>query len=150
MSNNIKKIFFFISVTGWILGLIGHIQAITGHVSNAFMILHFGIFIVWLPAVLCLKKEAGNSIPEFFNYFKAMPAPVWLKIIAIACFVYAIVNFLLFMAPFQASPENDPDIIRGFSGHWMAFYGMAALILYPFGQKKNKKDTETTYMKNYK
>lgn len=48
-----------------------------------------------------------------------------------------------------ASPE-DININRFFSSIWIQFYGVSALILYPFGQKKNKEDAETSYMKNYK
>lgn len=89
--------------------------------------------------------------------------PTWLTIIASVGFFYAIINFILFMASQHGSPEiRDGQYIlrehgkliktlteqeyhhyranevRGFSGHWLAFYGMAAAILFPF--TKNKED----------
>ena len=149
MNNNIKKIFFFIAIIGWILGLTAHLLSFTGYTSPTFWLLHIGVFVVWFPAMICLVKETGKSMPELLNYFKSISAPKWLKIIVAVCFIYAFINFVLFASSFQISDE-DSDMLRGFSGHWMAFYGMATLILYPFGKGNNKKDGSATYVKNYK
>jgi len=148
MNQNVKKVFFWIAIIGWILGLIVHLLSFTGYTSPIFWLLHIGIFFAWAPAIIALQKGAGNNISDFFNYFKSISAPKWLIIIAVVSFIYAFINFALFME--SSTKDHDPDMFRGFSGHWMAFYGMAALILYPFGQKEEKKNTETSYMKNYK
>jgi hypothetical protein len=46
---------------------------------------------------------------------------------------YAIFNFVLFLAQTTGYPKNKvPELIeyRGFSGHWMVFYYVAAATLY--------------------
>jgi hypothetical protein len=86
--------------------------------------------------------------------------PTWLTIIAIGGFFYAIINFNLFMNSQLGNPdikdgqyilENHGQLIktlteqeyhhckanevRGFSGHWLAFYGLAAAVLFPFNRQ---------------
>jgi len=81
-------------------------------------------------------------------------------VIAAAGLFYAFVNFLLFMTMQNGTPafkdgqyylhnhgklirnitEQEyhhfkANLLRGFSGHWIAFYGIAAAVLYPFKQK---------------
>jgi len=83
--------------------------------------------------------------------------PTWLTIIAIGGFFYACINFILFIQvmPGQAEINNghyylqshghiiktlteqeyhhyQALALRGFSGHWLAFSGIAAAILYPY------------------
>lgn len=62
MNFKTKRIFFYIAIIGWVLGLIGHLLAITGSAPLAFLLLYPGIFVVWPPSVLILKKEIGNNI----------------------------------------------------------------------------------------
>src|SRR5436305_11719901 len=49
-------------------------------------------------------------------------------------FTYAILNFIYFMATAMNRPrppgDAPPEVIRGFSGHWMVFYGAAFATLY--------------------
>ncbi len=94
-----------------------------------------------------------------FVFFKVIfrYTPTWLTIIAIAGFYYAIVNFMLFMFFQHGTPaikdgqfvlQNHGQLIttltekeyhhykanevRAFSGHWIAFYGIAMAVLFPF------------------
>jgi hypothetical protein len=96
-----------------------------------------------------------NPVTVFRIFFKN--TPTWLIVIAIAGFFYAFINFMLFMKTQLGTPEikdgqfiltNHGQMIktlteqeyhhckanevRGFSGHWIAFYGMAAALLFPF------------------
>jgi hypothetical protein len=55
--------------------------------------------------------------------------------LTIAFFWYAIVNFILFIAVApprgaRGAANAPPEVFRGFSGHWMAFYSAAAATLY--------------------
>ncbi|MES1181693.1 MAG: hypothetical protein ABUL44_02765 [Flavobacterium sp.] len=55
-----KKFLFYFAITGWTLGLIVHLLSladydITDKVPFVW-VLHIGIFVVWLPVVLDLKK----------------------------------------------------------------------------------------------
>ena len=159
-----KSFLFYFAVTGWSLGIIVHSLALTGIDATSKIpfvwLLHLGIFVVWLPAVLKMGTNPGadhnNPITSFKAIFKHTPP--WISTIAIGGFYYAIINFVLFLT----SQEGSPDIVdgqyvlrdhgqvlrsltreeyqfllanqvRGFSGHWIAFYGLAAAVLYPFG-----------------
>ena len=169
-----KKFTFFLAVTGWTLGLIVHLLSLSHYdVTDKLpyvWVLHIGIFAVWIPAVFAMKnneelkkyEESGNR--KIFGFFRIMfsQIPVWLRIIAIVSFFYALVNFILAFVFKDGTPaladgqfilENHgrfvrtiseqeyhhyrANQVRGFSGHWLAFYGVAAAILYPFNRKKS-------------
>jgi hypothetical protein len=53
--------------------------------------------------------------------------PKWMCYAVYALFAYAIANFALVFTTSGPQPEGDapPSVIRGFSGHWMVFYGAA-------------------------
>jgi len=169
-----KKTLCIIAGIGFALGLIVHVISLAGiYIGDKVPYiwgLHVGIFVVWLPAILELRKNPDLKQPSFgtmtnpFKFFgtifKDTPKPV--MIISVVFFFYAMINFFLFM---QAGGGGVPDImdgkyvinnhgsiirelteseyfkmkaneIRGFSGHWMAFYGLAMGILWP------KKETQ--------
>jgi hypothetical protein len=94
--------------------------------------LHVGIFVVWIPAVLVAQRLARGY--ERRDVWKAVlrGLPVWLQTAGRLLFGYALVNFavfLLFLAP-NKGPATTLNEFRGFSGHWMLFYGAAFGILY--------------------
>ena len=107
-----------------------------------------------------------NPLSLFKAIFKTTPH--WLTAIAVIGFFYAIINFLLFALSQPAVPdahngqyflENHGQIIRtlteqeyhhyqanqlrAFSGHWIAFYGAAMAVLFPF--KVNPKEYQIVY-----
>ena len=170
-----KKILFYFAVTGWTLGLIVHLLSladldVTDKVPFVW-ILHIGIFVVWLPTVLELKKnkelkayQQSGMLNRMnpLGFFKIIfqQTPTWLTIIAIGGFFYAGINFIMFMNSQHGVPEikdgqyilsNHGQLIktlteqeyhhykanevRGFSGHWILFYGVAAAILFPFNRQ---------------
>lgn len=97
-------------------------------------VLHAGIFVVWVPAVLVLRRpkvQAGSD-----NSWKSAFAgcPAWMRGGLYFLFGYAMLNFLWFVATADQhkKPAGDApaSVIRGFSGHWMAFYGAAFGIFY--------------------
>ncbi|MFT5916516.1 MAG: hypothetical protein ACJAWV_000118 [Flammeovirgaceae bacterium] len=85
-------------------------------------------------------------------------APSWMRFVAIAGFFYATINFMLFMSSQGGTPsieegggyvlENRGELVktltkeeyhhykanevRGFSGHWILFYGIATVALFRF------------------
>ena len=96
-----------------------------------------------------------NPIAGFKIIFKN--TPTWLKVIGIAGMVYALFNIITFInSPVgHIEIENEQYMlrhhgtlikilteqeyrhfqaneVRGFSGHWIAFYGMGMALLYPF------------------
>lgn len=107
-----------------------------------------------------LQSKLLNRINPF-GFFKILfkYAPTWLTVIAIVSFIYAFINFIFFFFTQEGTPlmENGQYILqqhgkfikiiteqeyhhynaselRGFSGHWLAFYGMAMPILFPFSR----------------
>lgn len=171
----LKKIFFYLAVAGWVLSLTVHLLSVVDIDAREQLpfiwLLHVGIFVVWIPSILELRKNkelakaketklSSNEIQKIL--FKNIPRPV--KLIGLIGFVYAIINFALFAFNQSGTPvikngeyslESHGQFIkniteqeyhhykamgiRGFSGHWIAFYGLAALFLYPF-----KKEAEVT------
>lgn len=115
-----------------------------------------------------LNKYANSKAsakPGIFYYLKIIysSTPKWLLIIAAVGFVYAIINFNHFAASQPGTPDlqngqyilqNHGQLIKNiseqeyhhykanelrlFSGHWIAFYGMAMAILYPFNSNLGK------------
>ncbi len=174
-----KKVLFYFALSGWTLALIVHLISladidISGKIPYVW-ILHIGIFVVWIPVVFDLIKNEElkdykqSSVLNRMNpigYFKIIfkETPTWIIIIAICGFVYASINFSLFMTSQIGTPDisegqyilhNHGQLIqtlteqeyhhykanevRGFSGHWILFYGVATALLYKYsGLMKNE------------
>ena len=137
-----KKILFSIALLGWITSLAVHIAAATS--ATLFeeypivMGLHLGVFVVWIPMMLYLKRDEEymhfqqSGLLRRSNPFKLFNillknAPIYLKLIAVAGLIYAPINFIVPMAG-----PGMMNTARLFSGHWMAFYGIAMAVVYPF------------------
>ena len=176
--NTNEEILIFLAVIGWVLGFTVHILSIAQidveEKVPSIWFLHIGIFIVWIPAILEMRKnevlkalqKSGKlndlKLKEHIRVF-FKDTPKWIGYLAIAGFFYAVLNFFGVMI-FQ---KGTPDIIdgkyvlhiqgkiiktltdqeyhrfialkvRGASGHWIAFYGYAAAILYPFKRNMNE------------
>lgn len=170
-----KTVLFFFAVTGWILGLIVHLLSVADidvvDKVPFVWVLHVGIFAVWLPSILEMRKNVelktylqSGAINRMnpFGFYKIIfkQTPTWLTVIAVIGILYALINFALFMASQPGSTSirdgqyilhNHGQLIkilteqeyhhyqanqlRGFSGHWLFFYGLAAAILYPFNKR---------------
>jgi hypothetical protein len=132
--------FIWIAAIGLIASLWVHVGAVMGHrvaPQALFLILHVGIFIVWIPAVLAAQRTGGNvSRGDWEVVLKGSPA--WMRYMVYGFMGYAVINFLLFMTHAHAG-KNGPNppaaVWRGFSGHWMAFYSAALAILYSAAQE---------------
>lgn len=172
-----KKRFFYAAVAGFILGLIVHLAAVSGYDLSRDIpfvwILHVGVFIVFVPGIIYMRQNkayqqlaaekqwrSGGVKQQFQVLFGG--TPLWLRLTMVMMFVYAIVNFLLFMMSQHGVPDiregeyilhNHGEIIRtiteeeyyhyranelrGFSGHWLLFYSVSMGLLYPFDETEN-------------
>lgn len=121
-------------------------------------ILHIGIFAVWIPAIRVLRlfraNQGGKKLFDIYR-FVILNAPVWLAVLAIGSFVYCIIGSFIFLFMKEGTPgiingqfvlhnhgkilhiitegeyhQAKAGVMRLFSGVWLAFYGMAAAILY--------------------
>ena len=138
-----------LSVTAHALTFVAPERAAT---SGGFWLLHLGLFVVFVPAVLSLRKLGPKpALKAVFG-----PAPRWMFALVATAFVYAFVNFILEMVlsgggvPTErgdgtfammshgtlirelSRPEYmlaKARVMRGFSGHWMLFYSAAMAML---------------------
>jgi hypothetical protein len=112
-----------------------------------------------------LEQKHSLTKNNPLSFFKLMfsRTPKWLTIVAIVGFIYAIINFSLVFLSQTGTPDikdgqyilqNRGQLIRiiteqeyhhyqanearGFSGHWIAFYGIALAVLFPFGKRTEK------------
>ncbi len=136
--------FVVLSALGLILSLGAHIGALLGlNVPSAAMGLHIGIFIVWIPAVITsnfsLTKRCNRK-----DFWKVVlrGAPKWMQYMTYGFLYYALFNFAIFIFSAPSDPSSaggtPPSVVRGFSGHWMAFYSAALAILYSAIQIKKR------------
>lgn len=130
--------FLVLSVIGLVLSLIAHTAALLGlpqPLGPAAWGLHVGIFVVWLPTLIVFNWLVGDFKRKDFWKAALRGCPKWMRWLTYGFFGYAIVNFLLFLAvaPLKGAEggaNTPPEVFRGFSGHWIAFYSAAAAILY--------------------
>jgi hypothetical protein len=128
--------FLLLSGLGLLLSIVVHIAALTGVeiLSNEyFFLLHGGIVVVWLPAVL-VARRVTRQVPqaEFWNAALG-GCPTWMRKAFYALFGYAILNFMLLLSRNIGQPKHTGTTLSdvwGFSGHWMVFYAGAFCILY--------------------
>jgi hypothetical protein len=138
-----------LALLGFLLSLAAHVAALAGvdvmgRVPQVWG-LHVGIFVVFLPFVMSSRKLVGRrpSLATLRPLF-----PTWVLVIGGAVGAYAVLNFALFIAGTQGgTPEIRGEhfvlqnhgrlvrelsaaeytalranVVRGFSGHWLAFY----------------------------
>jgi hypothetical protein len=174
-----KKYLFYFALTSWILGLLVHIlslAAVDVEEKVPFTwLLHFGIFIVWFPVVLDLvkneelqeykqSKKQNRMNPIVFLKILFKETPTWMKVIALAGYFYAMINFMLFFTSQGGTPSIKDgqyilhnhgrlikilteqeyhhfkaNVVRVFSGHWILFYGVATAYLYKYSGLEKRK-----------
>ena len=129
--------FMFLAGFGFALSVAAHIGALLEARfpgGKSAWLLHVGIFVVWLPTIL-LTISLTRDVPRR-EVWKVVLAgcPVWMRRTFYVICAYAMVNFVHFAVTNAHKPKSKVEvpasIVRGFSGHWMAFYGAAFAILY--------------------
>lgn len=118
---------------------------------------------------LQVYKESGTpNRMDPIKFYKIVfkETPTWMSIIAIGGFFYAFINFMLFVSSQTGTPEikdgqyilqdhgqliktitlqeyhhYKANEVRGFSGHWILFYGVATALLYKFIGQKTEVET---------
>ena len=148
-----------LAALGLILSIVVHASALLGYdpiaICPPLWALHIGIFVVFLPAVIANRRAGPEAAPAKKGRLEMSRAPRWLQLLTRALFLYALVNFGLFLArTVDGSPEarggkyvlqnhgrfvralSEAEfhvyqgyVARGFSGHWMAFYCASLTIL---------------------
>lgn len=124
-----------LAAIGLMLSLAVHVAAIAGVrlFGSAAMTLHVGMLVVWLPAVLSAQQSTRNNRRKMFWKAALRGCPRWMKALTYGFFAYALMNFAYFMMTAAGGKHSGPPdaaTLRGFSGHWMAFYSGAMSVLY--------------------
>ena len=120
--------FALLAGAGFVASVVVHVLSWTPLVLPEWVMgLHFGIFVVWLPAVLAARPLTADRPQRDFWRAALRGSPAWMRQLVRLTLAYAVLNFIVFLAT-SFGREGAPT--RGFSGHWMAFYGAAAAILW--------------------
>ncbi|MGV8118980.1 MAG: hypothetical protein AB2L14_04365 [Candidatus Xenobiia bacterium LiM19] len=151
-----------LALAGFTLSLLAHILSFFDvDVQSEYpyvWLLHIGIFVVFIPAILFLKKRRQNDI-------LARTSPAF-RVLAFALFIYAFFNFfftIFLLKQGGCNPvsengtyylKNKGHIVREiseneyekqraydvrlFSGHWMIFYLFGAAMLYTAIKEEEK------------
>jgi hypothetical protein len=94
---------------GLVLSLTVHILSFFGNQfgGNAlFMGLHVGIFPLWIPIVLIAQKMSGGARRKDFWKIALSGCPPWMRNMTYGFFIYAIVNFAIFIVLSMMHPQR--------------------------------------------
>ena len=126
-----------LAAIGFILSVTAHVMALAGMPfpgGGLVWGLHIGIFVVWIPTVLVGNRMTRGANRKDFWKTGLAGCPLWMRRAVTVIFCYAIFNFILFLVSTAGQPKPKgaapPSIVRGFSGHWMLFYGAAFATIY--------------------
>ena len=125
----VARFFAVVAACGFVASLVVHLIAWTGlepPFGEAVFVLHAGIFVVWLPAVLMTQKLVRGAPRRDFWKAALRGCPQWMRTGLYILFPYVFVNFF---AGMLLGVEEQGTPYRMFSGHWLLFYfaGMAML-----------------------
>ena len=124
------KILAKLAGLGFIASVIVHSMAwlqIEPPIGRAVFLLHIGIFVVFVPLVIYANRTMPQANRGNMEHLIAL-FPTRMKFLSGFLFLYAGVNFAYLFYTAQQFPKGKtPELIvlRGFSGHWMLFYGVA-------------------------
>ena len=112
--------FLIFSAVGLVLSVISHVcglRGAPGPLGDQTWLLHIGIFVVWLPAVLAVQRLSRN-VPRRDVWNAALRGcPRWMRYGMYGLFGYAIINFLIFIqagGKHQGPGPMPPAVVRGF------------------------------------
>lgn len=135
--NSVALAFAALAGIGLVLSLAVHLSALAGDAlfGNAAFALHAGVFVVWIPTVIIARRTTRDFNSKDFWKAALRGCPAWMKWLTYGFFAYALVNFAYFLltsAIASGHPSRPPQaaMLRGFSGHWMAFYSAAMSVVY--------------------
>jgi hypothetical protein len=97
--------------------------------GKAVFVLHAGFLILWFPLVIFANRTMPKGASGNLEHLLA-ELPKWVRRVVAVLFVYALLNFAYFMYCTGQYPRHGVPFyieLRGFSGHWILFYGMAVI-----------------------
>lgn len=125
-----------VSAIGLVLSIASHIAALLGtrgSLGDLTFVLHVGAIVIGLPAVLVAHRISKHAAAKDFWKAALRGCPQWMRYMTYGFFGYALLNFafFIFTAPKGGGPgAMPPQVMRGFSGHWMVFYSAFLAVFY--------------------
>lgn len=127
-----------LAACGLALSFGAHCMALAGATipgGNLVWGLHIGIFVVGIPMVLVALQISRFTNQKDMWKVALAGCPSWMRRAFYFLFAYSILNFVLFMITTGSQSKTELgevplSVVRGFSGHWMIFYGAAFAVLY--------------------
>jgi hypothetical protein len=134
----------FVSIVGLLLSIACHILGWLDReppwgTSNFF--LHAGIFVVWIPLIVFAQHTKPKGSRGNFEHLLA-EMPGWVRKASMGLLLYEVANFGYYIYCTRQYPRNAvpfPVLLRGFSGHWMLFYGWSVAGFVALGRLARKK-----------
>lgn len=131
-----------LSVFGLVASVLLHVTALLGYdlgLGASVFALHFGVFVVWFPVMLFAGKMVRGRRTSMWDVGGFMSwkhmfsgCPAWMVHFLYVLFAYVMLNFFLFMQTathtMSGAADTSPQVLRGFSGHWLLFYYVAFAI----------------------
>jgi len=121
-----------VASVGFLASLVCHVMAwlhCDPPWGKSVVVLHIGFLILWFPLVLFSNKTMPKGAKGNAEHLLAeVPRVVRGMVTALA--VYAFLNFAFFMYSSSGYAKGQVPFyieLRGFSGHWMLFYGVATV-----------------------
>ncbi len=114
-----------IAALGWTLSTFVNVAAIYGALplGGAVWSLHIVVLLLAIPATSVSRSDSGPWHAFWTRSLRGCPS--WALTLMGTTMVYAVFNFVLFYVRSSGPrPTSDMVVIRGFSGHWMAFYAV--------------------------
>jgi hypothetical protein len=121
----IAAIGFLASIACHLMGWL-HIEPPWG---KSVFVLHVGFLVLWFPLVIFANRTMPRPGRGNFEHLLA-ELPKSVRVGASCLLAYALCNFAYFIYCTRQYPRHEVPFsleLRGFSGHWMLFYGMAAI-----------------------
>jgi hypothetical protein len=122
--NSILIPFMYIAAIGVVLSVVVHISALLGMPSpfgEISWVLHMGIFVVWLPAILVANKLVRGFKQKDFWKAALRGCPQWMKNLIYLFLGYAILNFTIFAisdfaggCSVMTGGDTPSNVFRGF------------------------------------
>jgi hypothetical protein len=149
------KVFLALAAIGLVLSLAVHALTFAGVNIPAAWLLHIGIFVVFVPAIVAANRMAKATSSDHAGDIVLEFAPTWLNCVTGVFFAYAFFNFFCLACLNEGgvpgringelvlhshgkvirklSPEefdkHEAYVTRGFSATWMLFYSASLLML---------------------
>ncbi|MCX5633367.1 MAG: hypothetical protein NTW93_06825 [Phycisphaerae bacterium] len=124
----------FISAAGVALSFVIHLCSLFNIYSpskEVITLIYIGILVVIYPAcIISYKMRSGISTTDFKNTMLGV-CPRWMSVMTGFFIMYAFAGFIFFISrKYFTSSAIASNNFRGFSGHWMALYSLALILLY--------------------